>query len=62
MSNSKLVAYTKISPNKNPRKNSTYNPTGKITKITIHHMAGKPFRQKAAGTCSRQGKQAANYG
>ena len=40
MSNSKLVEYTKISPHKNPRKNDTYNKTGKITKITIHHMAG----------------------
>lgn len=34
MSNSKLVSYTKISPNKtSPRMN-------KIKKITIHHMAG----------------------
>lgn len=34
MSNSKLVSYTKISPNKtSPRQN-------KIKKITIHHMAG----------------------
>lgn len=33
MSNSKLVNYTKISPNStNPRRNS-------IKKITIHHMA-----------------------
>jgi len=32
VSNSSLVSYTKISPNKSKR-------TGKITKITIHHMA-----------------------
>ena len=25
----------------NPRKNKTYNPSGKISKITVHHMAGK---------------------
>lgn len=33
MSNSKLVNYTKLSPNYNKR-------TGKISKITIHHTAG----------------------
>lgn len=39
--NSSLVSYTKISPNKNVnRQNATYNPSGKITKITPHHMAG----------------------
>lgn len=25
----------------NPRKSKTYNPSGKISKITVHHMAGK---------------------
>lgn len=25
----------------NPRKSKSYNPDGKITKITVHHMAGK---------------------
>ena len=39
--NSSLVTYTQISPNKNEsRVHSTYNPTGKILKITPHHMAG----------------------
>lgn len=33
MSNSSLISYTRISPNSNPRNN-------KISKITIHHMAG----------------------
>ena len=33
MSKSKLVDYTKISPNSSAR-------TAKIDKITIHHMAG----------------------
>lgn len=39
--NSSLVVYTKLSPNhNNGRVHSVYNPTGKIDKITIHHMAG----------------------
>lgn len=40
MSNSSLICYTKLSPNCNVRKNSVYNPSGKISRITIHHMAG----------------------
>lgn len=40
MSYSNLVTYVKISPHKNPRKNATYNPSGKVTDIAIHHMAG----------------------
>lgn len=63
-SNSPLVNYTKISPNKNTtRVHNIYNPTGKITKITIHHMAGN----LSVETCgdvfaptSRQGSS--NYG
>lgn len=63
-SNSSLVDYTKISPNKNTtRVHNVYNPTGKITKITIHHMAGN----LSVETCgdvfaptSRQGSS--NYG
>ena len=48
-SNSSLVDYTKISPNKNTsRIHGTFNPTGKITKITIHHMAGN-FSVEACG-------------
>lgn len=61
MSNSKLVAYTKISPNKNPRKNSTYNPTGKITKITIHHMAGN-LSVESCGNVFQTREASANYG
>ena len=60
MSNSKLVAYTKISPNKNPRKNSTYNPTGKITKITIHHMAGN-LSVESCGNVFQTREASANY-
>lgn len=40
MSNSPLVSYTKISPNKTPRAYRNSSSTGKISKITIHHMAG----------------------
>ena len=61
MSNSKLVSYTKISPNKNPRKNSTYNPSGKITKITIHHMAGN-LSLEACGNVFQTREASANYG
>ena len=34
MSNSSLVTYTRISPNRNSPRNQP------ITKITVHHMAG----------------------
>lgn len=61
MSNSKLVSYTKISPNKNPRKNSTYNPSGKITKITIHHMAGN-LSLETCGNVFQTREASANYG
>lgn len=40
--NSPLVNYTKISPNKTTtRVHKTHNPNGVIDKITIHHCAGK---------------------
>ena len=63
-SNSSLINYTKISPNKNTtRVHNVYNPTGKITKITIHHMAGN-FSIEACGngfaSPTRQGSS--NYG
>lgn len=63
-SNSSLVNYTKISPNKNTtRIHSVYNPTGKITKITIHHMAGNLSVETCGNvfaSASRQGSS--NYG
>lgn len=63
MSNSSLVDYVKISPNKNKRKNSQYNPSGKITKITIHHMAGN-FSIEACGNgfFSESRSASSNYG
>jgi hypothetical protein len=63
MSNSNLVDYTRISPNKNPRKNDTYNPSGKVTKITIHHAAGVASVEGLGNTFSKESRQASsNYG
>lgn len=63
-SNSSLVNYTKISPNKNTtRVHNVYNPTGKITKITIHHMAGNLSVETCGNVfapTTRQGSS--NYG
>lgn len=63
-SNSSLVNHTRISPNKNnTRVHSTYNPTGKITKITIHHMAGNLSIESCGnGFASPSRKGSSNYG
>jgi len=57
MSNSKLVNYTKISPNStNPRKD-------KIRKITIHHMAGNLTVETCGNVFAPASRQASsNYG
>lgn len=57
MSNSSLVNYTKISPNStNPRNK-------KISKITIHHMAGNLTVEQCGNGFSSKNRQAsANYG
>ena len=57
MSNSKMVSYTKISPNSNNPRNH------KIDKITIHHMAGD-FSLEAVGRGFADPKRqaSANYG
>lgn len=57
MSNSKLVNYTKISPNStNPRKD-------KIRKITIHHMAGNLTVETCGNVFAPTSRQASsNYG
>lgn len=62
--NSSLVNYTRISPNKNTtRVHSIYNPTGKITKITIHHMAGNLSIESCGnGFASPSRKGSSNYG
>lgn len=57
MSNSPLVSYVRISPNKtSPRKD-------KITKITIHHMAGNLSVQTCGNVFAPSSRQASsNYG
>ena len=63
MSNSKLVTYTKISPNSNPRKDPDYNPTGAILKITPHHAAGNASLEGMGDLFAKPARQAsANYG
>lgn len=57
MSNSKLVDYTRISPNKtSPRRNT-------IKKITIHHMAGNLSVETCGNVFAPSSRQASsNYG
>lgn len=56
MSNSPLVDYTKISPNSSAR-------TAKISKITIHHMAGNLSVESCANVFQDTSRQASsNYG
>ena len=56
MSNSSLVNYTKLSPNKS-------NRTAKISKITIHHMAGNLSVETCGEVFAPASKQASsNYG
>ena len=57
MSNSKLISYTKQSPNRtSPRKN-------KIDRITIHHMAGNLSVERCGDVFAARSRQAsANYG
>lgn len=63
MSNSNLVNYTNISPNKNPRQNNVYNPSGKVTKITIHHVAGVASVETLGNIFAKESRQASsNYG
>lgn len=56
MSNSKLVSYTKISPNSSAR-------TKPISKITIHHMAGNITVETCGNIFASASRQASsNYG
>lgn len=57
MSNSKLVSYTKLSPNCNKPRNH------KIDKITIHHMAGNATIEALGEDFSRPEREgSSNYG
>lgn len=56
MSNSSLVSYTKLSPNSSAR-------SGKIDKITIHHMAGNLTIEACGAIFQSSSRQASsNYG
>lgn len=55
--NSSLVSYTRLSPNYNKRTQS------KITKITIHHMAGNLSVEQCGSVFAKASRQASsNYG
>lgn len=57
MSNSKLICYTKLSPNCNKPRNH------KIDKITIHHMAGNLTVEQCGNVFAPLSRQASsNYG
>lgn len=47
--------------NCNNRTNSKYNPTGQITKITIHHMAAISSGKNCAQVHARGNASSANY-
>lgn len=47
--------------NCNPRKNATYNPTGAITVITPHHMAGISSGKECAQRHAAGNEPSANY-
>lgn len=56
MNSSKLVNYTRLSPNYSTR-------TGKISKITIHHMAGNLTVERCGEEFAKTSRQASsNYG
>lgn len=63
-SNSSLVDYVCISPNKfTTRKSDTYNPTGAITVFTPHHMAGNASIETLGALFANPAREAsANYG
>ena len=62
MSNSPLIVYTKITNKSNPRQNTTYNPSGKITKITIHHMSGNGTIEGVGDWFAGASSGSSNYG
>jgi len=62
---SKLVSYVRLSPNRNPRKNPQFNPTGKVLKITPHHAADEIVAQEVEAMgegFAIPGEASANYG
>lgn len=60
---SDLVQYVKESPNKSVRKNAQYNPTGVITDIAIHHVAGVTNVEALGDLFAQPSREASsNYG
>jgi hypothetical protein len=63
MSYSKLADVVRFSPNKSVRKNLIYNPSGKVTDIVIHHMAGNlTVESCGAGFADPCRKASSSYG
>lgn len=63
MTYSVLTNYVKVSPNKSVRKDATYNSTGKIDAIVIHHVAGKTDVESLGALFAQESRQASsNYG
>lgn len=61
--NSPLVTYTRLSPNCNARQSDRYNPSGAITKITLHHTACNASLQALGNGFANPARQASsNYG
>lgn len=60
---SNLVSFVCMSPNKNVRKDETYNPTGMIDSIVIHHVAGDATVEALGALFAEPKRQASsNYG
>lgn len=60
---SNLVSFVCMSPNKSVRKNETYNPTGMIDTIVIHHVAGDATVEALGALFAEPERQASsNYG
>ena len=53
--------FVDVSKNSNPRQNSQYNPSGAITVITIHHMAGIMTSVACAQMHANKNSSSANY-
>lgn len=59
---SSLISGAILSPNYNVRTNATFNPTGKILKITPHHAAFVGTAEQIAGVFTSTARQAScNY-
>lgn len=60
--NSSLVNHVHLSPNCSRGRTNSYNPTGVIDKITIHHMAGNLTVEACGNVFDSNREASANYG